>query len=850
MNRFGIALPRVKVSGSWRDFIADSVARGSPANTVDAMGRPSFHTFLHDGLEFRDLDHDGVLAPFEDWRLTPLERVDDLVNRMSLAEKVGLMLHGTLPSTDPILGRIGHGDAYDVDAATSLVLESHISSLITRLSPMPDVFAEQNNQLQSMATNGRFGIPLSISSDPRHHVQATLGAGVAPTGFSQWPPTLGLAAIGERELVRRFGEVVRTEYRAVGIHVALSPMADLATSPRWPRTDGTFGSHPGLVRLLVGAYIEGLQGGVAGVGVDGVAAVVKHWVGYGASRDGFDGHNYYGRYSSFPGGAFDDHVEGFLDAFRFGVAGVMPTYNILEEVSLDGVPLEQVGAGFNSQLLQGLLRGSYGFGGLVLSDWAIMNDLTESGRTGEPAQGPADIAMPWGVDGLSRIERVAKGVNAGLDQIGGENDPSALLAAIARGLVSEQRIDESARRVLVQKFAMGLFEDPFVDPELAASVVGSAEFAAEGASAGRRSPVVLAGSLSPVVGERVFVHGISADVARASLATVDDPARASVAVIRLAAPAQDLHPTFFFGSRQHEGDLDFKGDDPGLALLMRLPAGLRKIVVVTLDRAAVVSAVIPFADVLIADFGASDSDLLSALWSPDGCLGRLPFELPSSMEAVLAGSPDRPNDSADPLFPIFHSANHWLTSGGRRLRPLSPGTLAADQLVAFTEIAEGPRSKGKQRQLLTDGVGALVGPFNAMMLSPIVGGALGRVGEVLRFGSVLTDRERELAVLTVAKHWGSAFEWSAHIQLAVVAGVSADEIAAIESGSALALVDRRESCVLSLAQQLVGTWNTSDAAYVDAVAALGHRAVFELVTLVGHYSHLALHLRVFDGEGR
>jgi beta-glucosidase len=806
-------------------------------------------TFLHDGLEFRDLDHDGVLAPFEDWRLSPMERADDLVGRMSLAEKVGLMLHGTLPSTDKVLGRVGHGDEYNLDAAELLVRGAGLSSLITRLSPSTMAFAEQNNALQSIAAASRFGIPLSISSDPRHHVQATLGAGVAPTGFSQWPPTLGLAAIGERELVRRFGEVVRTEYRAVGIHVALSPMADLATSPRWPRTDGTFGSHPGLVRLLVGAYIEGLQGGAHGVGADGVAAVVKHWAGYGASRDGFDGHSYYGRYSSFSGGAFDDHVEGFLDAFRFNVAGAMPTYNILEDVSVDGTPLEQVGAGFNSQLLQGLLRGRYGFRGLVVSDWAIMNDLNESGRTGVPPQGPADIAMPWGVEGLSRIERVAKGVNAGLDQIGGENDPGTLLAAVEQGLVSEQRIEESARRVLEQKFAMGLFEDPFVDPELAASVVGSATLVAEGASAARRSPAVLSGSLSPVgLSERVYLHGISTDAAGADwLTVVDDPVQASVAIVRLTAPAQDLHPTFFFGARQHEGDLDFKADDPGLALLASLPPGLRKIVVVTLDRAAVLTALVPFADVLIADFGASDSDLLSALCSDGGCLGRLPFELPSSMEAVLACSPDRPNDSVDPLFPIFHSANQVLTAGGRRLRPLPPSTLAADQLVAFTEIAEGPRSKG---QSLIDDVGALVGPFNAMMLSPFVGGALGRVGEVLRFGSVLTDRERELAVLTVAKHWGSAFEWSAHIRLAAVAGVSPEEIAAIESGVGLVLADRREACAAALAQQLVGSWNTTDAAYGDAVAVLGHRAVYELVTLVGHYSHLALHLRVFDGEGR
>ncbi len=616
-------------------------------------------TFLCDGLRFRDLDHDGVLAPYEDWRLTPIERAADLVARLNIEEKVGLMLHGSLPSNHPVLGAIGIGDAYDFDRIEELINTAQVRSFITRLNPSPAAFAEQNNRIQEIAASGRFGIPVSVSSDPRHHAAATLGAGVSSSGFSQWPGTLGLAAIGDRELVRRFAEVVKREYRAVGIRIALSPMADLATSPRWPRADGTFGSHPASVRTLVGAYIEGLQGGTAGLGPESVAAVVKHWVGYGASRDGFDGHNYYGRYSAFPGGSFDDHVEGFLDAFEFQVAGVMPTYNILEDVFVNGKLVEQVGAGFSSEILQNLLRSHHGFGGLVVSDWSIMNDLTESARTGNPPQTPKEIAMPWGVERLPRVDRIAKGINAGLDQLGGENDPTTLLAAVERGLVSEQRINESVVRILSQKFAMGLFESPFVDVDEAANVVGSTQFTAEGRGAAQRSPVVLVGPRAPMVNDtdRVYLSGFASH--QTDLTVVDDPTQATVAVVRIRAPWQDLHPNFFFGSRQHEGDLDFKVHDPALVVLSKLPSELRKVLVVSLDRPAILTALLPFmtsTDVLMADFEIADEDLLKALTTADGCCGRMPFELPSSMTSVLAASPDQPNGSEHPLFPIFHRA--------------------------------------------------------------------------------------------------------------------------------------------------------------------------------------------------
>ena len=299
------------------------------------------------------------------------------------------------------------------------------------------------------------------------------------TGFSQWPDTLGFGALGDEALVERFGDVVRQEYRAVGIHMALSPQADLATSPRWPRIDGTFGNDPAMVRRLVGAYVRGIQGGrseagrPSSLGASSVAAVVQHWVGYGASRDGFDGHNWYGRYSAFPSGKLNEHIEAFLDAFAVGVSGVMPTYNILEDVVLDGEPLEAVGAGFSKQLLIDLLRGVYGYQGVILSDWGITRDMSESCRSGVPVQTPEFIAMPWGVEELSHVEKFAKTINAGVDQIGGENDPGPIVEAVGLGLVSLARIDDAVRRILIQKFELGLFDNPFVE---ASAAVGRLPF--------------------------------------------------------------------------------------------------------------------------------------------------------------------------------------------------------------------------------------------------------------------------------------------------------------------------------------------------------------------------------------
>lgn len=605
---------------------------------------------------WRDLNHNGRLDPYEDARLPAEKRVDDLLRQMTLEEKVGTMLHGTLPGVGSAIGASERG--YDIARARALIERAKVTSFITRLAMPPADFAAANNAIQRLAEQSRLGIPVTISSDPRNHFQIVAGASNAAHGFSQWPETLGLAAIGDRALVRGFGQVVAVEYRAVGIHMALSPQADLFSEPRWSRGTGTFGSDPRLVSTLAGAYITGLQGSADGVTPDGVAAVVKHWVGYGAEPDGFDAHNYYGRIVRLDQASFAAHVAAFDGPLAARVAGVMPTYPIVAGPRVAGRPLEPVGAGFSRQLLRGLLRGEKGYRGLILSDWLVTADCGPTCRAPDAAtpQQPAAIAMPWGVEKLSPAERFAKGVDAGIDQFGGVDDPAPLLAAVRAGKIAKARVDAAARRVLLLKFQLGLFDNPYVDPAAAARLVGNRAAQARADAAQRAAQVVLkaTGGVLPLrTGARVWLSGVDAAAARAAGLTVADrPEAADVAIVRTATPAEKLHPYHFFGSWQHEGRLDFRPGDAGYEAVARAAdAGLPVVLAVDMDRPAILTAIAPKTAAILALFGASDAALIDVLAGRATARGRMPFELPRSMDAVVAQDPARPDDSADPLYP-------------------------------------------------------------------------------------------------------------------------------------------------------------------------------------------------------
>lgn len=629
------------------------------------LGHRSAPLLTVDGLTFKDLNKNGKLDPYEDWRLPAKVRAADLIQRMSLEELAGLMVHGTLPSSGP-LAPLGVGKEYDLVKLRQFIEEDHVNSFITRLNGSAELLAKQNNEVQAIAESSRWGIPVTISSDPRHHFEQVLGASMQDRTFSMWPEPLGFAAANDPELARRFGDVVRQEYQAVGVRESLAPQADLATEPRWARANGTFGEEADIAKRMVEAYVAGIQNGADGLNSGSVVAVVKHWVGYGAAKDGWDGHNYYGRFADFSGHNFQQHLIPFTGAFAAHVGSVMPTYSVLQEVAFDGKPLEPVGAGFNHQLLTVLLRGEYGFRGVIVSDWAITNDCSEACRNGTAAgvkPTPAEIGMPWGVEELTKAQRFAKAINAGVDQIGGTEQSRVIVEDVHNGLISDARVRESAERILLQKFELGLFEQPYVDEAKAAVIVGNKDFATEGQAAQARAVVLLSNKsvastgrpLLPFVpkGKKIYLYGIAAKAAEAvGFIVVTDPSQADLAIIRAPAPYESEHLGFFFGSRQHEGRLAFIEKDAAYAELLRVSPMVPTVFLTTLERPLILTNVTPHVTALLGDFGISDEPLLALISGKVSPAGHLPFELPSSPEAVKLQKSDLPHDSQSPLFPF------------------------------------------------------------------------------------------------------------------------------------------------------------------------------------------------------
>ena len=593
------------------------------------------HLTTADGVRFRDLDHDGVMAPFEDPRLAPEDRVADLLPRLSVEEKSGLLFH-------TIIG----GDPDDHDSASGfgpLTVRDAVSGRMMNhfnLHVLPSLreTARWQNAVQALAARTPHSIPVSFSSDPRHAFAENSGVAFAATSMSQWPEPLGLAALRDPERVRRFADVVRQEYRAIGLRAALHPQVDLATEARWGRQAQTFGQDAALSAELVTAYLEGLQ--TADLR-EGVGATTKHFPGGGPQRDGEDPHFPYGREQVYPGGRFEEHLEPFRAAIATGTSAMMLYYGMPVGLELDGEAVPEVGFAFNGRIVR-LLREELGYEGIVLTDWGLITDVELFGKPFP--------ARAWGVEDLAPIDRMARILEAGADQFGGEDRTDLLLELVASGRVPEARLDEAARRVLLVKFQLGLFDDPFVDEDAVESLVGTEEFRREGHVAQAESMVLLrnAGVLPLASGTRVHVDGLDAEVVEAAGLVPSAIEHAEVALLRLAAPFEP-RDHYFLEAMFHQGSLEFAAGtvEHVLQLARRLPT----IVDVALDRPAVLT---PFADALAGltvSFGTSDRALLDAWTGRIAPLGRLPFELPRSMAAVEASRPDVPSDTTDPLYP-------------------------------------------------------------------------------------------------------------------------------------------------------------------------------------------------------
>jgi beta-glucosidase len=594
-------------------------------------------TLTLDGVTFRDLNKNGILDVYEDPRRPIEERVEDLLRQMTLEEKAGMMFQTMIGMNKDgtVMEKTGMFPLPQTSDMIARRLMSHFNILE---GSDPGHMAEWHNRIQKLAEQTRLGIPVTVSSDPRHAFSNNPMAGLLSGSFSQFPEPIGLAATRDVELVRQFGDIARQEYTAVGIRLALHPMVDLATEPRWCRINGTFGEDAELTSAMAAAYIRGFQGET--LGKDSVACMTKHFPGGGPQMDGEDAHFAYGREQVYPGDQFDYHLKPFEAAFKAETAQIMPYYGMPV-----GTPYEEVGFGFNKGIITDLLRGKYGFDGVVCTDWTLLKDMMVFGM-GMPARA-------WGVEHLSMAERAQKVIEAGADQFGGEACPEVIVQLVREGKISEERIDQSIRRLLRDKFRLGLFDHPYLDVDAAEKTVGKPEFRKAGELAQRKSIVLLknAKNILPLrSGLKIYAEGIKAEAIQPFAEVVDDISKADLAILRLSAPFEKrkgLMESFF-----HAGDLDFK--EPEKSRILKILDRVPTVVDIYLERPAVIPEIAEKSTALLGNFGANDDALLDVVFGKFPPQGKLPFELPSSMEAVRNQKEDVPHDSENPVFPFGH----------------------------------------------------------------------------------------------------------------------------------------------------------------------------------------------------
>ena len=466
-------------------------------------------------------ERSGELLPYEDWRLSPEERAADLAGRLSREEIAGLMLyssHQVVPFDGGPFGDTYGGEPFDPakhddadlsDGQMQFLKKDHIRHVLQMRVKSARVSATWSNNLQKVCEEERWGIPVNISTDPRHGVSA-FGAEFRTAGsdVSKWPEGIGLAAAGDPELVREFARTAAKEYRALGITTALGPQIDLSTEPRWMRLEDTLGSDPEKVIPMVKAYCDGMQtteGSPDGWGADSVITMVKHWPGGGTGEGGRDAHYAYGCFAVYPAGQFAEHLRPFTEgAFRLdgptGKAGaVMPYYTVswLEDH-------EKVGNSYNEYILKDLLREKYDYDGVVCTDWGITADPNpEIDSFGSRC---------YGVNELTEAERHLRIILNGVDQFGGNNRAEPVLEAWRIGEercgadFMEERMRLSAKRLLTGMFRVGLFENPYLDPAESERIVGNAAFVKAGLEAQARSAVLLRKGLLPLrEGIKVYV---------------------------------------------------------------------------------------------------------------------------------------------------------------------------------------------------------------------------------------------------------------------------------------------------------------------------------------------------------
>lgn len=620
------------------------------------LGNQAVKIIKSDGFEFKDLNKNGKLDNYEDWRLPIKSRVNDLLSQMTLEEKIGFMLISTTrmegdysfqpnapkaeiksgfneedlvqdinmfskkPLPVPIMSAVG---------TTKAVTQYNLRHFILRANTPAKNIAEWSNNLQSLCESSRLGIPAIVASNPRNHmtVDASLGLNMGTTTFSKWPGELGLAAMRDFELTREFADMARQEWAAVGLRKGYMYMADLATEPRWQRVEGTFGENADLAASMIREITLGFQKNKLETG--SVALTIKHFPGGGPQVDGQDPHFVWGQEQDYPGNMFEYHLKPFQAAIDAGTSAIMPYY--AKPVNTE---YEEVAFAYNKAIINDLLRVKMGFKGIINSD-----------------TGPIEM-MPWGVEKLSVLERYQKAIDCGVDLFSGTGDPTLLIETVKKGLVSETRIDQSIERLLKEKFVLGLFENPYVDVSYAEKLVGNSEFQKRGDLAFRKSIVLLRNEvkLLPLQkGTKVYIESLynnsKSNIPISNMQTNDwdiefvkDRKDADLVVLWLTPSAGSL-----FSSTGTEIKLQLSDNKIDVKYINEITASKSTVIVINYSNPWVIDEIDNSnLQTVLATFGTSSDALIDVLTGKYNPTGKMPFTTPKSRQAVLDNQSDVP----------------------------------------------------------------------------------------------------------------------------------------------------------------------------------------------------------------
>jgi beta-glucosidase len=628
------------------------------------LGYRSVKILTRHHYKFRDLNKNGKLDKYEDWRLPLDDRVSDLLSKMTLEEKAGFMIisqinmvrtdegyssdlseEDDVSTTNIFTGEKLETPYINASGTTKGILERHLRHFILRANAKPGTISEWSNKVQEVAEKSRLGIPVIIASNPRNHVAVDNNPGfnVGNSLFTQWPGTLGLSAMNDLTLVREFAESAAREWTAAGIRKGYMYQADLATEPRWSRIEGTFGEDADWVSEILKEIVLGFQGEKLGPG--SVALTTKHFPGAGPEENGQDAHFSYGRNLVYPGHMLDYHLRPFIAAINAGTSAVMPYYALPHQTEL-----EEVGCAFNKGVLTDVLRNTLGFKGIINTD-----------------TGPV-YSMPWGVENLSIPQRYQKAIQAGVDIFSGPADPSDLLGAIKSGPISENRINESVARLLREKFELGLFENPYTDPVKADSIANNEVFRQKADLAFHKSIVLLrnrksflplkpgttvciitsTGSGGSISDNKIIIP----DKNYWDITFTDSPSKADFIIIWLT-PGGRMY------ARRESGPVEpidnrLSKNSVNVGYVKKLTASKPSAVIINFSKPWVINEIDDNnLNTLIATFGTTQSAVLDIITGRFNPTGKMPFAIPVSQKAVENNMEDVPGEMEQEGYSLF-----------------------------------------------------------------------------------------------------------------------------------------------------------------------------------------------------